>query len=155
MNGDEIIRLLGLTLDDTKVKELLSAFLIYKMPKLERGEMDAYVENTKLGVEFTFRDERYLDVKSIKYEEGSLVLWNVAFYGEDDNFNKFTEELLPLGLKFEYGRKEVEKQLSKKPEWEDQEMGDARWDFDNFCLFITFDEELNEILNIAVQLPVK
>lgn len=154
MNGDEFIPLIGRTTDDNRVKKFLSSCGIKKQPKLVPGEMDVYLDNPKLGLEIAFRDERYLDVKSEEYEEGSLILWNITMYGDDEDYERFQANL-PLGLEFKFGLKEVKAKLGKKPAWEEKEMGDARWDFDGYCVFITFDEEFEEILNIAIQLPVE
>lgn len=154
MNGDDFIPLIGRTADDSEVKKFLASCGIKKQPKLPRGEMDAYLENVKKGIEITFRDERHLDVKTGEYEEGALVLWCITMYGDDDEFEPFNEKL-PSGLKFNFGLKDAIKKLGKKPAWEDQEMGDARWDFDGYCVFITFDEDFEEIFNIAIQLPVE
>src|SRR3990167_3315016 len=144
MNEDEFITLLGKTFNDEKVKEFLAACGIKKQPKLGHGDMDAYLENEKKGLEIVFRDERHLDVKSEEYEEGSLVLWNITMYGDDETFKRF-EGNLPLGLKFNFGLKETKSKLGKKPAWEDSDLGEARWDFKGYCVFITFDEEFKEI----------
>jgi len=153
MKGDNYISLLGRTSDDPEVKTLLTESGITKPPKLKRGDLDAYAVNKKLGLEIIFRDERYLDVKSQEYEEGALVLWNVAMYCESENMESYPGEL-PIGLKCNLGRKEVVTKLGKKPAWEDKESGDARWDFPGYCLFITFDSQLKKIRNLGVQLPL-
>lgn len=154
MNGDDIIKLLGLTSTDKKVIAFLGDCAIKKQPKLKHGDMDAYLENTKLGVEIVFRDERYLDIKTQVYDEGSLVLFNIAMYCDDDNFSRFDDDL-PLGLEFGFGLKEVNAKLGKKPAWQDDDMGDARWDFKGYCIFITFNEKFTKIQNLAVQLPMQ
>lgn len=153
MNGDALIKLLGLTYDDERVKLFLDECKIKKKPKLPHGDLDAYLENEKLGIEFTFTDERYLDVKSKEYEDGSLVLSNICLYGDDETFNRYAGDL-PLGLKFDFGLKETKSKLGE-PAWENKDMGLARWDFKDYCVFVTFDEEFKEILDVAVQLPVK
>src|SRR3989304_5970724 len=110
MNGDEFITLLGKPYTDEKVQAFLAAGGIQKQPKLPRGDMDAYLENKKNGLEIVFRDERYLDVKSEEYEEGALVLWSITMYGDDETFKRF-EGNLPLGLKFNFGLKETKAKI--------------------------------------------
>ena len=156
MKGDDFIPLLGLTSDDAKVKSFLGSCGINKQPKLKRGELTAILENKKLGLEITFRDERYLDVrpKEKEYEEGALVLSNVRAYGEGDaNFEKFQGEL-SHALKFEFGRNETEAKLGK-PADESEFFPLLRWDYDGHCLFVRFNKQLSEIREASVQLPIK
>jgi len=155
MTSDELSHVLGLTSGDEKVKDFLTRFGITKRPKLKRGEETAYLENEKLGLEITFRDERYLDVESVDYEEGDLVLSSLRMYGPDhDIFSCFDEDKLPLGLKFEYGFKEVEAKLKKKPAWQNKSLAKARWDLKGYCVFVTFGKKLRNTRIVSVQLPV-
>jgi hypothetical protein len=152
MNGDEIVALLGLTSDDTRAKAFLSACGINKEPKLKRGELDTNLGNVNMGIEIAFRDERHLDVKSREYEDGALVLWNVAMYGDDPKYQRFPWDL-PHGLHFSDGRKEVEANLGK-PAVINKDTRSGRWDLKSHCVFVDFDSKYKEILNLAVQLPV-
>ena len=155
MNGNEFIKLLGLTSDDEKIRKFLSDFGITQKPKLKKGDFDAIVMNEKLGIEITFTDERYLDVKSNDYEEGALVLSNVRMYGDgNDTFKLFSPEL-PLGLRFDLNRKEAFEKIGQKPARDNKETAKARWDFKNYCLFLTFDKKYSKIRIVAVQLPLE
>jgi len=134
------------------VKALLRACGFNKEPKLPHGELDTNLGNVKMGIEIAFRDERYLDVKTREYDDGALVLWNVAMYGDDPKYQRFPGDL-PHGLQFNHGRKEVEAMLGK-PAVVNKETRSARWDLEDHCLFVDFDSKFKEILNLAVQLPV-
>jgi hypothetical protein len=154
MKGDDIIHLLGKTYRDPAVQGLLQAFAITKVPKLKRGDDTAIVSSKENGVEITFCDERFLDVRSDIYEEGDLVLDNVRLYGSGNStFSQFAEPL-PLGLAFDLGPAEVEGRVGAKPAWGDRDLGSSRWDLDGFCLFVTFAKKVKGIRNLSIQLPV-
>lgn len=154
MKAKEFIPLLGLTSDDKKVTDFLAACRISKQPKPSGGSESAFVENEKIGLELTFRDERHIPVKYQEYEDGAFVLWNVRMYGEaDEDFSRFDGEL-PFGLNFHFGRKEAEAKMGKKPSWENQEMTRARWDFKEYCVFLTYGKQPEEIRTVSIQLPV-
>jgi len=154
MNGDDFIKLLGLTSYDPEVKALLAQCGIRKEPKIPRGDETDVIGVPKLGLEITFRDERYLDVKSAKYPDGALVLSNVRMYGDwSPDFKPFTGTL-PHGLTFEVKPPQASKKLGRKPAWEDDDKRHVRWDFPNHCVFLRFasDGKLGEV---AVQLPLE
>jgi hypothetical protein len=154
MNGDDFIPLLGRTSDDADVKSLLAAFEIQKQPKLEKGDLTAVVKNEKRGIEITFRDERFLDVKSRSYEEGALVLSNVCMYAEGfNNFHGF-EGALPHGITFSTSKAQAEKLLGK-PSQESKYSPIVRWDLKGYCVFVRFTESLDRVLEASVQVPVK
>jgi hypothetical protein len=154
MNANDFIPLLGLTSDDDNVKAFLANCGIIKIPKLKKDDDTVVVTDKRQGLEITFRDERYLGNKLHEYEEGALVLSNVRMYGDGKEGVQPFKGDLPLDLNFDFGRKEVLAKLNKKPSSENKEMAKARWDFDKYCLFLTFDKLYTKIRIVAVQLPV-
>ncbi len=153
MNGDDFVPLLGLTVDDARIQAFLANCGITEQPKLESDDDEtAIVENAKLGLEVTFKDERFLDVKSAEYEEGDLVLSNVRMYGTgDDMFREFPGRL-PCGLRFESTPQDAEAALQAKPAWVNSDSTHARWDFATHCLFLRF-RKAKELAQVSVQLP--
>ena len=155
MKGKDFIPLLGRTADDPLVKEALEKFGIAKTPRLERGRTVAYAVNEKKGIDFTFEDERMLDLPLREYEEGALVLVNIRFYAEGvEGYRQYRGEL-PYGLKFEMGWKEALALIGKKPAKEDSDLAIERWDFKGHCLFLEFNEKGTKIRTVALQTPVK
>ena len=157
MKDVDIIKLLGLTSDNEKVVDFLVKYGINKNPMLKHGEENAYLENILLGIEITFKDERFLDIKRDEYEEGALVLSNVRMYGpykDNGDFSRFDEAKLPFGLKYDFDLKEVVSKLKKQPAFVNKSVGIARWDLKDFCLFVTFDKKMQKIRIVAIQLPV-
>jgi len=155
MKDDRFVLLLGRTSDDPSVVEFLKAHDIEKRPKLDKGLFDAILLNHKKGLEITFTDERHLDVKSDKYEDGDLVLSNIRFYGEGHKTFKPYTGPLPLGLSFKLDRKSSQELLGRKPDVMNKDLGKARWDFKEYCVFLTYNKAYTEIGVIAIQLPLK
>ena len=155
MKSTDLISLLGRTADDPLVKEALEKFGITKTPRLDRGRTVAYAVNEKKGVDFTFEDERMLELPLREYEEGALVLVNVRFYAEGvEEYRQFRGEM-PYGLEFDMGLKEATALIGKKPAKEDSDLAIERWDFKGHCLFLEFNEKGTKIRTVALQTPVK
>lgn len=155
MNPNELIGILGLTSEDVVVKKILAYFSITKAPKLPKGRTNAFAVNEKKGIDFTFKDERMLELPMREYEEGSLVLVNIRFYADGvEGYRQFRGEL-PYGLNFSMGWKEVLAKLGKNPAEKGDEIAIMRWDFRNHCLFVQYGESGQSIETVAIQTPVK
>jgi hypothetical protein len=154
MNANDFIKLLGSTYDDTSVKSLLTTLGITKKPKPARGDYDAVLTSPKTGVEVTFTDERFLDVRPKDYDDGALVVSNIRVYGDGSDFSRFKGEA-PHGLSFDFDRKAALAKMGKKPAWENDEKTSARWDLKTYCVFVDFHGAKKGIASVSVQLPVE
>jgi hypothetical protein len=154
MNGDDLIPLLGKPYGDPALDAFLKSLAITKAPKRKRGDDTVVLGNERLGVEITFRDEQCLDVRSVAYMEGDLVLSNVRLYGPGHARFAAFAEVLPLGLRFDLSSAEVERRLGGKPAWADRDLAKSRWDLAGYCVFVTFEKQGSGIRSVAVQLPV-
>lgn len=154
-DGTTFIQLLGLTSDDEPVQALLKACDIKQPPRIKRGDVTEVVGNKDLGIEITFRDERHLDVKSKKYDEGSAVLSSIRMYGPGHaSFREFKGKL-PLDLTFALKPAEAHKKMPGKPAWKNDDASRARWDLPGYCVFLINNAKLEKLASVSVQLPVK
>lgn len=153
INANEFTSLLGITSDDQGAKELLKQFKITKEPKLKGDDFTAIVLNHSLGIEITFRDERFVEVSFQEYEEGALVLWNIRMYGPGHQLFKPFTGVLPFGLTFGMSRKEAGEKMGRKPAWESKDPAKARWDFEKHCAFLAFDKAKGLHI-VSLQMPV-
>lgn len=154
MEGDQLLELLGLTSEDHRVKSFLVKYG-FKAPKLKRGDIVEALGNKKLGIDVSFRDERHLDVKNVKYDEGVLVLNSLSMYGSGHRTYKPFRGELPLGLNFEMNCSQMENKLTKRPDWKSQNGRLSRWDFREYCVFISTAEDLQTATEVSIQLPLK
>lgn len=146
--------LLGKTSEDTQVVAFLRELKQQKTPCIQQGETTVVLENRELGIEVTFRDEASLDVHVDKYKKGDLVLSNIRWYGDTPlKFSKF-DGRLPLQIFFSFNFQQVIQKMKKKPDWGNKSMHKYRWDFDTYCVFVTFEKGDVGIRHMAVQLPL-
>jgi len=148
--------LLGKPADDADVLTFLADYEIVGKPKLKRGEPDASLKNAKRGIEVGVRRASALDVKIPALPPTTLVFWTVRMYGPTHaSFTAFGEDL-PLGVRFDFGRAELEAHFGKKPGAENADLGMARWDFAEYCVFGRFVDGGKDggLRSLSIQLPV-
>lgn len=157
MNGNEFIAVIGLNYNDVRVKEMIAACGIADGPRqsFDKETGIAKLANPGKGIELTFEDERHLEAKSRDYDEKSMVFVNARMYGAgNDVFQPFTG-VLPGGLSFDMGRKDVEAALGKKRVKDGKGDEIMRCDFQGYCIIVAFDGKDSAIGSVAVQTPVE
>jgi len=149
IDASSYYKFLGKFHGETDIVNLMNEFDITEKPKLPRGDIDAYLTNHKKGIDFTFTDERHLDVKAINYPEGALVLSNIRFNGVADKHYKKYDGTLPEGVSFGMSKLEVIKLMGNPV------VGrrNLRWDREGYCFFAEFDDA-DKLIEFAIQLPV-
>jgi len=155
MNGNEFLSVIGLPYVDGRVKGIVAACGINTNPKeaFNSATSSARLTNSAEGLELTFEDERHLESKSRGYDERSLVFVNARMYSDaSDEFKPFTG-ILPRGLSFDMGLKDVEAALGKKPVKDGKGPESARWEFNGHCVIVSFPENPSKIGSIAIQTP--
>ncbi|QEI07094.1 hypothetical protein FXN63_15545 [Pigmentiphaga aceris] len=136
---------------EDSIERLLDTLGIVDVPKLKRGDEDAYVKNRNAGVELTFTDEDTLDAVPRQYPEHALVLTNIRFYGPgaSKKFENFTAAL-PSGLIFDMCYQDAVHVLG--PEGgNDPDKTLVRWDLPDHVLFADFNDE-DKLKVVSVQL---
>lgn len=154
MKGDDFIARLGKPFTDPAIEQwLVSLGIPAKKPKVTDGT--GYLHKKPAGLELTFRAANRLDVPPpTPHPRGTIVLSNVRMYGIAVNkFSPYTGAL-PRGLVFGDDRAAVASKLGGEPAVANEELGFARWDFADHCIFVDFDEAGRANL-ICVQLPVQ
>ena len=155
MNGNEFLSVIGLPYANGRVKEIVVACGIDKIPQesFDSATSSARLTNIAEGLELTFEDERHLESKSRGYDERSLVFVNARMYSDaSDEFKPFTG-ILPRGLSFDMGLKDVEAALGKKPVKDGKGPESARWEFNGYCVIVSFPDNQSKIGSIAIQTP--
>ena len=103
----DYVFLIGQYYGETALVGALAASGIRKSPHMPRGESDMIIVVPELGLEFTFTDERALDVQFRSYPDGALVLTNIFFHAMKTNRHGAYEGDLPLNLSFRFDKTEL------------------------------------------------
>lgn len=155
MNGNEFIAVIGQHYDNKRLGNIVAAYGIRKDPRQTFDEETgtAKLTNPSMGIELTFEDDRHLEAKSREFDERSMVFVNARMYGDGkEGFQPFTG-VLPGGLSFDMGRKDVEAALGKKRVKDGKGDDLMRWDFQGYCIVVAFTGSV--ISSVAIQTPME
>ena len=91
-NPLDFVKFLGPPYKDADLNIFLEIMEISAEPILAKNDVTTHIGNPKLGIELTFRDERYLDVKLRTYMAEALVLSSFEFSGLNTKNSNLTLE---------------------------------------------------------------
>ncbi|HUB15128.1 MAG TPA: hypothetical protein VMB34_24480 [Acetobacteraceae bacterium] len=153
MNPDVFIGLLGSPSTATAVQDMLKACGARTIPRLKRGDVDAYVEVPKRGLYFVFTDEAYQrNIKKAQIGVSPIILSNVTMYcAAADNYQPYADTL-PFGLAGSDGQSAVHAKLGP-PEVADDETLSDRWTLRDVWLIVTYRGNRQALHEVSLQLP--
>jgi hypothetical protein len=153
MNHIDYISLLGQYYGEIALVKTLESLAMKKPPRMPRGESDTIVVLPKLGLEFTFTDERALDWQSRTYPDGALVLTNVFFHAKETDQHSAYAGDLPADLSFNFNTTELTSRLGK-PDASDEDGTLMRFDRPQYSISVETDESGN-IMIVGAQMASK
>ena len=130
----EIVQLLGCTLADDRVQNLLAfAGTANRKVKIKRGETDAAIDCSSHGLVFNFEDAP----STANLPDGTLVLAAVHAMAEGVEGHRQFSGTLPFGLNFKMNQAQVEKVLGKH-DWSSPILPILHWNNAQFQLVVEF-----------------
>lgn len=125
------LNLLGKASDDANVQAWLNQ-LGAKSPKLKKGDTDAYVQVTHLGMEIVFTDEAFhTQNDNLAIGEGALIFTAIILYVASNDTHDIYSEPLPFGIQPQYTAKEL-KDFLGAPEVSNVRLRQDNWTVDGF-----------------------
>lgn len=158
----DYVKFLGMYWSEPSLKPLLDELSISKAPKIQKGDQTGHLLLKKLGIEITFKDERFIKIPGKEFPEGGMVLCNICFYLTNEDGYKPYSGRLPNYIKPEATKADVLKAFGFPNNLKYSPAGKLlpgeddwimRWDKQGFVIFCTFTEE-GTATDIALQLPL-
>jgi hypothetical protein len=156
------VKFLGMYWGEPGMQPLVDTLKISKPPKIAKGDRTGHLLFKKLGLELTFKDERFVKIPNKVFPEGSVVLCNIRFYLTDEDAYKPYAGALPTCISPNATKVEVLQGLGipNFPKYSpagkllpDEDDWKMRWDKNSFVIFCTFNDE-GTATDIALQLPL-
>lgn len=156
------VKFLGNYYGEQQFNDLLLGFGISKPPKIDRGDITTYLSAKKIGVEFCFRDEKYINNPQKSFPEGALVVSNIRFYGFGVTGYGSYQGAIFSDVTLKSQKKEIIELIGLPNAPKFSETGEPlpgenasvfRWDRSDHCLFFAFSKD-GAIRNVAIQLPL-
>lgn len=152
-----LIEIVGKPLSDKNVLDLLALIKRDAQKiKIKRGEIDAVIENEKMGVQLTFINYEFIkmgltdpdiDISpelSVKLQEMEQQPEDTLFLSDIDidecPDNEAINALLPTGLTFGMNKLQVYEILGQPNLGENEEFGTAGWMYDYYKYAVRFTE---------------
>ena len=147
----DVIAALGCTGGERALRDLLAALRIAGKPVVKRGDITAFLQNRKLGVELTFGYAEGLDVPLRDYPPDALVLRNIRFYGPGHSTHAAFAGDLPFGLRFGDTRAALIAKFGP-PDADGTDIPPMRWDTARYALYAQLDQN-GRLMRLALQMP--
>lgn len=150
-NSTQLIDLIGKPSDAPEVVAWLSK-AGGKPPKLKKGDTNANVVLSKLGLELAFDDEAMLfSRKDLAIGEGALILTAVFFDLTKDPKHAAFADPLPFGIAATSSQADMHKLLGK-PEESDPDLNLERWTHDGKWVFANYEDGWASMWKLTVQM---
>jgi hypothetical protein len=147
----DVIAALGRTAGEPELRDLLAALRIEAKPAVKRGDVTAFLQNRKLGVELTFGYAEGLDVPLRDYPPGALVLRNIRFYGPGSSTHEAFAGDLPFGLRFGDTRAALIAKFGP-PDADGTDIPPMRWDTARYALHAQLGKD-DRLMRLSLQMP--
>jgi len=154
-SGDELLGLLGLAAESSRVQATLTQLARGMQPQLDPEDDDAFVDwvtVNEIGLEFGFEDEAYVRALDIDERRRSpLLLTQLYFYGDTPKTQPFPYAL-PFGLAFVDDRPTVHRKLAAHDALRRSYVRDA-WRLPAFDLTIAYRADDGRLESVLCAVP--
>lgn len=156
MRPENILTLLGRLCSDSKVINMLQEFGVKKYrPALDDDDLEAMTDwfpNAELGIEFGFKDKAYLEgLDPSLRRKGSLVFYEVIYYGEHPKMSSFQGEL-PFALMWSDDRTKAVEKMNRYQHPMRSYLRDV-WELPNYRVIVSYMPDESAIADIAIYIP--
>jgi hypothetical protein len=153
--GDEMLDLLGLSVDNARVQESLTLLARGMQPELDPEDEENLVDwvtVNELGLEYGFEDEAYVRALDPGMRRtGPLVLSQLYFYG-DTTMTKPFPYPLPFGLTFQDNKTAVRRKMAEHEAVRRSYIRDA-WRLSKYNVVVTYGSANGNVESVSCYLP--